>query len=88
MHYTSIYYQWTDETSAKPADATADMRGGRLMGMMDDNLDEKIQKSEVRGPIATMINAKFDSVDANKDGALDEKELAASGVMAMMNRPR
>jgi hypothetical protein len=88
MHYTSIYYQWSDETSAKPADATADMRGGRLMGMMDDNLDEKIQKAEIRGPMAAMFNAGFDKADTNKDGAIDEKELAASGIGAMMNRPR
>ena len=88
MHYTSIYYTWSDETVAKQADATPEMRAGRLMGMLDDNLDEKIQKSEVRGPIAQMIGARFDAIDTNKDGALDDKEIAASGVAAMMNRPR
>jgi mono/diheme cytochrome c family protein len=82
MHYTSIYYQWSDETVAKPADATPEMRNWRLMGMLDANLDEKVQRSEVRGLVAKLLGSRFDQFDTNKDGVLDMTELKA--VMAMM----
>jgi hypothetical protein len=81
MHYTSIYYQWSDETVAKPADATPEMRNWRLMGMLDANLDEKVQRSEVRGLVANMIGSRFDQLDANKDGVLDMSELKAMTAM-------
>ncbi len=75
MHYTSIYYQWTDETAAQPSDATAAMRAWRLMGMIDANLDEKVQPGELHGKMATMIKSRFAEFDANHDGVLDMPEL-------------
>lgn len=78
MHYTSIYYQWTDETSAHPADATADMRAWRYMGMIDSNLDEKIEAGELHGRSAKMFKSRFAALDANHDGALDLAELTAA----------
>jgi len=82
MHYTSIYYQWTDETVAKPADGTPEMRDWRLMGMLDTNMDEKVERTEVRGLVAKLLGSRFDVFDKNKDGVLDMAELKA--VMAMM----
>ena len=84
MHYTSIYYQWTDETVAKPADATDEMRSGRMMGMLDDNLDNKIQLTEVRGRISGMIKPRFATLDTNKDNALDAEEIKAAPELANM----
>lgn len=81
MHYTSIYYQWTDETVAKPADATADMRSMRLMGMLDDNLDDKIALAEIRGRIAPMLKPKFGELDKNSDGFIDLVEVQAANTM-------
>ncbi len=78
MHYTSIYYQWADETVANPADATDQMRAGRLMGMLDDNLDERVSRDELRGRIAAMLGPRFDELDADKDGVLDTTELGAA----------
>jgi mono/diheme cytochrome c family protein len=75
MHYTSIYYQWADETAAKPADATPEMRAWRLMGMLDANLDEKVQQSELRGKMAVMFKARFDAIDGDRDGAINMTEL-------------
>ena len=75
MHYTSIYYQWTDETTAKPADASAEMKAWRLMGMIDANLDEKVELSELRGKMASMIKSRFAEFDTNHDGVLDMSEL-------------
>jgi len=77
MHYTSIYYQWLDETVANPSDATAQLRNGRLMGMLDDNLDDKVQLTEIKGRIAPMLKPRFAQIDTNKDGALDTAELQA-----------
>ena len=78
MHYTSIYYEWTDETVAKPADATEEMRSGRLFGMLDDNLDNKVEKSEIKGRVASMINPRFAQIDTNKDDVLDFAEMKAA----------
>jgi mono/diheme cytochrome c family protein len=84
MHYTSIYYQWTDETTAKPADATDEMRAGRLLGMMDDNLDEKIQLTEIRGRVSGMLKPRFAQLDINKDDGVDAEELKAASDLAAM----
>lgn len=84
MHYTSIYYQWTDETTAKPADATDEMRAGRLLGMMDDNLDEKIQLTEIRGRVSGMLKPRFAQLDVNKDDGVDAEELKAASDLAAM----
>jgi len=81
MHYTSIYYEWLDETVAKQADATDEMRGSRMMGMLDDNLDEKVQLAEVRGPMSNMIKTRFAELDVNKDGALDTAEFKPINAM-------
>jgi hypothetical protein len=78
MHYTSIYYQWTDELVGAEADATKDMRNGRLMGMLDDNLNNKIERAEVRGRITGVLMPRFDKLDVNKDDAIDGPELAAA----------
>jgi hypothetical protein len=78
MHYTSIYYEWLDETADKPADATDEMRSGRLMGMFDDNLDDKVEMSELRGPMAPVFKQRFAQIDANKDNVFDASELKAA----------
>jgi mono/diheme cytochrome c family protein len=89
MHYTSVYYQWTDERVGAEADATPDMRNGRLMGMLDDNLDNKIQRAEVRGRITGILQPRFDKLDTNKDDALDMPELlAATDLMKMFGTRR
>jgi mono/diheme cytochrome c family protein len=75
MHYTSIYYQWTDETAAKPADATSGMRAWRLMGMIDANLDEKVQPGELHGRMSATFKSRFAEIDTDHDGALDMTEL-------------
>ena len=89
MHYTSLYYQWTDERVGAEADATPDMRNGRLMGMLDDNLDNRIQRAEVKGRITSILSPRFDKLDANKDGAIDMTEMtAASDLMKMFGTRR
>jgi len=87
MLFTSLRYRWVDETNAHRVNYEADLRKGTLMGMMDDNLDGKLQKAELKGQMGGMIAKYFDVLDKNKDGALDQDELAAAQAM-MGNRRR
>jgi hypothetical protein len=81
MHYTSIYFEWLHETAAKPDDAIPLLRQGRMMGMLDDNLDEKIELAELKGRGAVMLKPRFAQLDVNKDGGIDATELQAAGGM-------
>jgi hypothetical protein len=80
MHYTSLYYQWADETVQKEADATVVMKEmpNRMMGALDANLDGKVQKAELRGRVQKAVSPNWASVDLNKDDALDKSELSAA----------
>jgi len=78
MHYTSIYYQWTDETVANKADHTDGLRDWRIMGMLDDNMNERVEEGELKGQLAKMLKPRFAQLDANKDGAIDMTEMKAA----------
>ena len=53
-----------------------------MMGMLDDNIDGKIEKAELKRPDrATCCCKYFDVLDKNHDGVLDEDELAAAQAM-------
>ena len=58
------------------------------MGMMDDNLDDKLQKAELRRQFAQLAAAPgaFEMGDANKDGGIDQTELQK--VLQMMQQMR
>src|SRR6185503_4155279 len=78
MFYTSLRYRWADETVANQLPAyDQELQQSRLMGMMDDNLDEKLQKDELKGQFAQLASAPgtFELGDANKDGGIDQAEL-------------
>jgi hypothetical protein len=85
MQYTALGFRWDDETvqNQKPEYMTA-LNASRSIGIMDSNLDGKVEKNEVRGRMGEMLRANWDKLDANKDGFLDEKELA--GTTAQLNR--
>ena len=55
----------------------------RTLGMMDTNIDGKVAKDEVRGRMAQMLLANWDKVDLNKNGFIDEDEMAP--INAQMN---
>ncbi|MFL5297797.1 MAG: hypothetical protein ACJ798_15590, partial [Phenylobacterium sp.] len=76
MLFTQVNFRWLDETAAQQVDSDSRFRDSQLMGAMDDNLDGKLQKAELRGQIGKAIGEKFDILDANHDGALDKAELA------------
>lgn len=78
MLYTAISYRWTDETSADQKGEYQELlNAGRLFGMLDDNIDESIQKDEIRGRAGRRLAGNFDRLDRNGDGALSWQEYSA-----------
>jgi hypothetical protein len=87
MFYTSLRYRWADESVAHPTKYDDELNKTRLIGMLDDNLDDKVQMSELRGRFKDMIGnpMAFGMVDKNKDGGIDMDEFNAA--MSMMRKP-
>ena len=77
MLFTYLRYRWTDETSAKPVDYDIALQQSQMLGILDTNLDGKIQEAELKGPIGNQLKPAFAQIDANHDGAIDPTELAA-----------
>jgi mono/diheme cytochrome c family protein len=74
MFFTQLRYRWVDETAAKQTTYDDEMMKTRLIGMMDVNLDGKIQKSELVGDVGNAIRPFFEKADVNHDGGIDAKE--------------
>jgi mono/diheme cytochrome c family protein len=81
MLFTSLSYRWADETAQHRVNYEGELNAGRLMGMLDDNLDGKVEKAELKGRIGDQLAKYFDVLDKNHDGALDKSELAAAQAM-------
>ncbi|MEQ1608683.1 MAG: hypothetical protein ABL956_06920 [Hyphomonadaceae bacterium] len=78
MHYSSMFYQWDDEKVGAEADATDALKASGAIGALDDNLDGKVQLTELRGRVYDAMQPKFAEFDADKDGALDATEIKAA----------
>jgi hypothetical protein len=90
MFYTSLRYRWADETVEKQTNYDQLLQKTRLMGMMDDNIDGKLQKGELKSQFAQLASAPgaFEMADANKDGGIDQPELdKVLQMMQQMRRP-
>ena len=73
-----VHYRWVGETVAAPHDDyDVLLQQGQLMGVLDDNLDGRIEMSELRGKQGALLKANFAALDANHDGFLDKDELGA-----------
>jgi hypothetical protein len=90
MMATYLHYRWVDETVAHQTPENEKLLSANLMmGILDDNMDGKIEKVELKGGPqgpATMLLKYFDMIDANKDGALDAQELAAATKLLQRSR--
>ena len=84
MFFTRIRYRWMDETSTHPVNYDQILQQGALMGMLDSNIDGRIQKAELKGQIGQQLGKNWDGLDRNHDGAIDAQELAAA--LKMMSR--
>ena len=60
------------------------LQGNLMLGVMDDNLDGKLEVSELLGQMGDMLKKYLPLVDTNKDGAIDQKEMDAA--MKLMPR--
>src|SRR3546814_19972941 len=88
MFYVAIRYRWIDETSAHPVNYDEALNKQRMFTMMDDNIDGKLQKSELKGRLGSMIGGYFAAIDKNGDGELDKTEMAAAQSMMQGQRRR
>lgn len=82
MLFTQVRYRWVDETSSnlKPQYEQA-LSGSRMFGMLDDNIDGKLARAELKGSIGQRLVEGFAVLDANKDGFLDPAEVEAGGAL-------
>ena len=87
MLFTSVSFRWLDETAAQQVDSDARFAKTRMIGMMDENIDGKLQKAELRGQMGDMLGKYWAMLDTNKDSALDANELVAAQKL-MGNRRR
>jgi mono/diheme cytochrome c family protein len=85
MQYTALGFRWTDETAKNQKPEYMELlNSSRTFGMLDRNIDGKVEREEVRGRMGEMVRANFDRLDADKNGHLDAPEL--SDVSRMMSR--
>jgi len=78
MLFTSLSFRWVDETAAKQIDSDARFAPTRMLGMMDDDIDGKLQKAEMKGRMGEMLGKYFAVLDKNGDQSLDRSELTAA----------
>jgi hypothetical protein len=88
MFFTSVSFRWLDETSDHQVDSDARFQSTRMIGMMDDNIDGKLQKAELRGQAGQMLTKFWAVIDKNGDGAIDKAELAAAQKLMPQQRRR
>ncbi|HLZ73399.1 hypothetical protein [Phenylobacterium sp.] len=90
MMATYLHYRWVDETVAhQTPEYEKLLQANLMMGILDDNMDGKIEKAELKGGPqgpATMLLKYFDMIDTNHDGALDAQELAAATKLLQRSR--
>ncbi len=85
-----FHYKWTDETVAnqKP-EYDREMQKGLMMGVMDDNMDGKLQVAELKGGMGENLKKYIAMIDQDKDGAINQKELdAATAALGRMGGGR
>ncbi len=82
MLFTAISYRWSDETTDNMKDEyQQELRNTRLFGMLDDNVNDKLERAELKGRPGKVLAASFDRLDRDGDGAIDHKEFAAAAAL-------
>jgi hypothetical protein len=80
MMYFRVNYRWADETVSNVRnDLQGKLMESRTIGALDNNADGKVQIDEFTGTMAS-VRTRFKDLDLNKDGGLDNAELAAGNV--------
>jgi hypothetical protein len=85
MQYTQLGVTWKDETVDNPKPGyNREFAESRGMGILDSNIDGRIEKSELRGRMGQVVLTNFEKLDTNKDGAISEQE--AVSLTPLLNR--
>ena len=83
MMYFRVNYRWADETVDNIRnDLQSQLMSSMSVGMIDNNYDGLIQETELKGMMAS-LKPRFKALDTDNSGALDAKEMAASGMSRM-----
>ncbi len=86
MMYFRVNYRWADETVDNVRnDLQAKLMSSLLIGAVDDNVNDLVEKDELKGTLAS-LKPRFDALDLDHNGGLDAKELAASGMRVFGSR--
>jgi hypothetical protein len=81
MLYTALSYRWKDETRENPKPHYDELlAAGRGFGMLDDNIDGRLERHELRGGPGKQIAANFDRMDRDGDGTLSWEEYSSTRV--------
>ncbi|MCP5433283.1 MAG: redoxin domain-containing protein [Alphaproteobacteria bacterium] len=86
MLYTAVAFRWVGETSDDMKDYGKSLGKTRLMGLLDDNIDDRIETAELKGRIGQGVKLAFPMLDKNGDGYLDAAELAPAGDLLSRRR--
>jgi len=71
-----VHYRWVGETVETPFDSyDRQIQESHLMGVLDDNINGRLEPGELRGVQAERLKANFARLDADGNGALDRSEL-------------
>jgi hypothetical protein len=85
MQYTELSIAFKGETTVDPKPAyMTELNNSRAMGLLDSNLDGKVDKTELRGRMGQQVLANFDKLDLDKDGFISATE--AAGLTPLLNR--
>lgn len=78
MQYTEFSLTWKDETSKnRKPQYLAEFNASRGVGILDTNMNGKIEKAELVGPVGRRVLTNFDKLDTNHDGVIDANEAKA-----------
>ena len=92
MMATYLHYRWVDETvKHQTPEYEKLLQANLMMGVLDDNMDGKIELSELKGGPqgpASMLKKYFALIDTNHDGALDATELANAAKLLPKRGPK
>ena len=86
MFFTALRFRWVDETTDKQTNYDQLLSQTQQLGILDDNIDGKVQMAELKGGVGNQLRPMFAVIDANKDGGLDQNELMAANAAARQRR--
>lgn len=78
MFFTALRYRWIDETTDKQTNFDQLMSQSQQIGILDDNVNGKVELAELKGGVGNQLRPAFTMIDTNKDGALDQAELVVA----------